>query len=99
MVILSPCGVSASVTVSSSPGFMNNVLALRDTSGPSGLGEPAGNGMPSVWMKAKFTYSVPTAATQAGLLFCPVLALSSKVSILSAAVHWVALLPLNQPGG
>ena len=55
---------------------MRSVLALVDTTGPSGLGEPAGNGMPSVWIKAKLTYSLLVIAEQAGLLFWPVLALS-----------------------
>ena len=47
---------------------MSRVLALVDTGGPSGLGEPAGNGTPSVWIKAKLTYSPLVIAAQAGLL-------------------------------
>ena len=34
------------------------VVEVVDTGGPSGLGEPAGNGTPSVWIKAKLTYSL-----------------------------------------
>jgi hypothetical protein len=52
---------------------MRSELALVDTGGPRGLGEPAGNGTPSVWIKAKLTYSLLVIAAQAALLFLPVL--------------------------
>jgi hypothetical protein len=67
----SPCAVSVMITSNSSPGFMNKVFSLVDTSGPSGLGEPGGKGIPSFWMKAKLTYSI--APPQALLLPWPVL--------------------------
>src|SRR6185437_14449119 len=81
-------------------GFMKSVSRFVETTGPSGLGEPAGNGLPSFWMKAKLTYSVLTFCWQARLLFCPVFALSSKVSMFSAASHCVAVpLVFTHPGG
>src|ERR1700752_3824611 len=96
-VTFSPCAVSSSFTISSSPEFMNRVCTLVETNGPSGLGEPGGKGMPSIWMYAKLTYS--TAPPHAALFPWPVFIFSERLSIFSAAHQRVLSQLSNHPGG
>src|ERR1700730_5462119 len=106
MTICRPCAVSCNVTVSLSPEFMKRSalgsgvkVVIVDC---SGLGGEFGCGTPLLVMKAKLTGSTPVSPTHAP--FVPVTGFCERLSMLSAAHHFVAsqLLPAGQgaqPGG
>src|SRR5205807_8768826 len=95
-VTFNPWAVAAGMGSSAAAEFMNRGWALVETNGASGLGDPGGKGIPSFWMKAKFTYSI---APPQALLTAPLFMFSDRLSMLSAAHHWVVSQLSNQPGG
>ncbi len=92
-----PLEVSPSATVNVSPELMNRSLAGSGVN----VASVASTGLAGAWetpflvMKAKFTYSSPVTAAQVGLSCPPVFKFSERLSMLSAAHHFVAsqLLP------
>src|ERR1700730_15797210 len=106
MTICRPCAVSCIVTVNLSPEFINRSEAGSGVKvlmvDCSGFGGELGCGTPLVVMKAKLTGSTPVRPTHAP--FVPATGFCERLSMLSAAHHFVAsqLLPAGQgaqPGG
>src|SRR5690242_17066970 len=108
MTICRPCAVSCRVTISLSPEFINRsadglgvkVARVELT----GLGGAPTGGTPLNVMKAKLTYSTPVTAAQVGFSWVPATGSCERLSMLSAAHHFVGsqLLPAGhstQPGG
>src|SRR5450759_434851 len=108
MLIRRPPAVSCIVTASLSPEFMNKsafglgvkVVRVELT----GFGGEFGCGTPLFVMKAKFTYSSPAIPWQVAFCNWPVTGFSERLSMLSAAHHFVGsqLLPAGHdthPGG
>src|SRR5579859_316050 len=107
MSIRRPLAVSYMLMPTLSPEFMKRTLGLPTglkvaVVASTGLGAPIGT--PFLVMNAKFTYSRPVRLAQTVLRVCPVIGFSERLSMLSAAHHWVAeqLTPGGhsaQPGG
>src|SRR5260370_2068177 len=96
------------VTIIVSPEFMNRSAAGLGVKvfmvALTGLGGEPGCGCPLVVMNAKLTYSTPVLAAQVGFSDRFVTGFSERLSMFSAAHHWVAaqLFPAGQgaqPGG
>src|SRR6266852_4420461 len=105
-VVTNPLGLSRRPTTSWSPEPMNRSLlasgvkvAVVDCTGLAGA-----CATPSLVRKAKLTYSTPTRFWQPWFKTVPLMGSSDRLSMFSAAHHWVAsqLLPAGQgaqPGG